>query len=967
MNAINESQFFNKYSPILTNIICFFVIATGVFSLISNIFNDKNPINTIISGSIILCGLTIILLNLDYVFQIKKIIISFLSLIIIFASIYIIMYEGRLEHITPINIFLIGCTFLMITKNVNPWLYQTVVWLVFSTALFSLCNYLNGVDVNNYFIAKFTTMSLTLTAYFLLLSIAILLMKLDDGIMRIILEDTLGGYTLRRIIPFIIIVPILITFVENKGVDFHAYDERFGDSIDIIGFFVIFSAVFAFIASLVNKQQYLRSSAEQKLQESELLFKVFAEKIDTVFYRTNADLSKIIYVSPAFKKIWGYEPEELYKNPQLWIQCIIPEDRNKIEEMFFQNLKLTNTVSTMYSIIRPDGKKRIIYDTAYQINNVNNTLTNTIIGVAVDITETYLQKEQLKTEHKILNIIETSHSIHDAYFKILQIISSNFELDFCELWLVDEGKNVLRCISFWRRNDEILKNYHPKDHELEFDLTDKLQVKIWKEKNSIWIKNFLPTASSSYSMDSDLMNAFGVPLIYQNCVLGVMSFISLKQYAIDNDVIKSIENMAKILAKAMYNKFSEMKFIEQSSHDLLTNLLNRFSFEKVVDDQLQTIKLKFASILLIDIDNFYLINESVGVDNADQILKLFASRIEKFITNHEIILGRLESDKFVIFYKDIKFIDEIINYAQQIQFLFREPFMVNNEKISLSVSIGIANYPQDGITTKELIKNAILTIADAKSLGGKTIQLYSKKISTVALEKIQLKNDINAALLKKQFLLYFQPQVDLKTNTICGVEALLRWQHPKKGLITPDLFLYFAEEFGLIKEIDEFILRSVCNFLQPKWTGPPISVNISAYQLKDKFHFLEYIEQLISEFQLNPKNIEFEITESYIMQNTQHNIAILAALHHLGFNFAIDDFGTGYSSFSYLPLIPANKIKIDRCFIQDLPSNDKNVKIVKSIINLAHSLDMKVIAEGAEKECEVNFLKQVNCDAVQGF
>lgn len=207
----------------------------------------------------------------------------------------------------------------------------------------------------------------------------------------------------------------------------------------------------------------------------------------------------------------------------------------------------------------------------------------------------------------------------------------------------------------------------------------------------------------------------------------------------------------------------------------------------------------------------------------------------------------------------------------------------------------------------------------------------------------------------------------MNTGKICGAEALVRWQHPVKGLISPNSFIDIAENTGLITALNEYVTRMVFQYIKADWQGPPISINISAQQIKDKYHLVEFLESLMKQYDVDPKFIGLEITESMIMEDTKHNISVLSALSELGFTIIIDDFGTGYSSFSYLYRIPAEKIKLDKAFISGLPDNYANAQIVKAMIKMLHSLRKKVIAEGAETEDEIQFLKACECDIAQGF
>jgi EAL domain-containing protein (putative c-di-GMP-specific phosphodiesterase class I) len=228
-------------------------------------------------------------------------------------------------------------------------------------------------------------------------------------------------------------------------------------------------------------------------------------------------------------------------------------------------------------------------------------------------------------------------------------------------------------------------------------------------------------------------------------------------------------------------------------------------------------------------------------------------------------------------------------------------------------------------------------------------------------------SDLRQAIIQNEFQMAYQPQIELKTDTICAAEALVRWHHPIKGLIPPNEFISLAEKSDLIVSLNEHIMRLVFQQIGSDWQGPPISINISARQFQNGFRLVEYIEIIMKEFAINPKYIELEITENMLLKNTEHNLAVLSAINNLGFEIAIDDFGSGFSSFGYVTRLPVHKIKIDKTFITGLPDNVNNCKIVAAIIRMSQSLDKIALAEGAETKAEVDFLRQNNCDMVQGF
>lgn len=406
---------------------------------------------------------------------------------------------------------------------------------------------------------------------------------------------------------------------------------------------------------------------------------------------------------------------------------------------------------------------------------------------------------------------------------------------------------------------------------------------------------------------------------------------------------------------------------QQARHDFLTGLLNRSALEADIDQIIVSKQLKSMAVLVCDIDRFQLVNEALGHAFGDKLLKAVAIRLSELIRRDRIGIARLGADKYILYIADISR-QSALDYAQIIQHKLSESFEIVQDKINLSVCIGIATYPQDGLDGKSLVINADLAMRIGKDKGGNRVHFFTKDLPLFASKAISMEGDLRAAMLNTdQFILEYQPQVDLNSGAIIAAEVLVRWMHPSRGLIYPGEFISFAEKNNLIVALNEYVMRMVFDQIHLIKLDIPLSINISAQQFKDGFHFVDYVELLMKEFNISAQQIELEITENMLIEDTEHNLAVLKALSELGFQIAIDDFGTGFSSFNYLNRLPVQKIKIDKSFISGLPTNLANVKIVKAVIALVHSLDMSVLAEGAQTKEEVDFLKQASCDMIQGF
>lgn len=874
----------------------------------------------------------------------------------------------RMVPITAINFIFVACAFAFVVRKLFGWKLQTLVWFIFFLGMFSFYNYINGADIH-LLIVKYTSMSRTSSLLFILLSCGILLLKPDAGLVKIVLQKSTGSYILRYLLPLFLLVPILLNLFENQFESLGIIDPNFGDSFNAAGTFVLLSIAILFITHIIDREEKKLLLAQTVIRQNEMIFHEFTDHVDIVFFKLSPDLNTILYASSAYEKIWGKSIESLYKNSRDWFESIVPEDQTLVYDIFFNELKNKPNVSVEYRIKRPDGTIRNILTRAFQLKDKTNNVF-CIIGLAVDMTDVMIQKKNIQLQLDIASIMEQEKAINDAAPKIVKRICKAFAWDLGELWLVDESNQSLRCVNAWHKENLRMMKYNKKSRAYTFKLDVGLPGRVWKEKQPIWIGDYSKRPEFERSVaagKAKLHSAFGVPILFQNKVFGIMNFFSSHIQKPDAELLNLMKSIGRSIGEFINRAHSNEQIQAISRNDILTGILNRSTLEENLDTILEKEKPSMAAVFSIDIDKFKLINEKFGLDYGDALLKSVTERLIDLNDHEKDNLARLGADRFLIYIKTAKSKDELFEFASKIKHSFEKPFEMHSQKIPLTVSVGIAIYPQDGHNSKSLITHANLTITHAKMKGGNQIEFFSKEFSGIASEKFDMHTDLQSAINKNQFYLNYQPQIDLKSGRICGAEALVRWEHPTKGLLSPAVFIKYAEQMGLIVSLNEHIIRLV--FQQIKWGFPklPVAINISAQQFKDKYRLVEYLESLIEEFRVDPQWIELEITENMLMDNLHHTIAVLGALKDLGFQFAIDDFGTGFSSFNYLNRIPAHKIKIDRSFIDGLPENKANAEIVKSMIALFHSLGKKVVAEGAEVEAEIDFLKQEHCDMVQGY
>jgi diguanylate cyclase (GGDEF)-like protein/PAS domain S-box-containing protein len=408
-----------------------------------------------------------------------------------------------------------------------------------------------------------------------------------------------------------------------------------------------------------------------------------------------------------------------------------------------------------------------------------------------------------------------------------------------------------------------------------------------------------------------------------------------------------------------------------ASHDSLTNLPNRNLLSDRLGHAISRARWhkRLVAILFLDLDRFKMINDTLGHSIGDLLLQAIADRLSVILRDGDTV-ARLGGDEFVIILDDVAREEDVAKVAQKILETLSRPLMLKGQEIFMTASIGISLFPNDGDDSQNLLKNADTAMYLAKEQGRNNYQHFSPNMNVKTLERLALETNLRHALERKELILHYQPFLNLSTGKIIGMEALVRWRHPDLGLISPAKFIPLAEETGLIVPISEWVLKSACEQNRAWQTAglPPIhiAVNLSARQFQEK-NLAMMVKQVLKETGLDPAYLELELTESVIMKNAETTTAVLREFHDLGIEISIDDFGTGYSSLNYLKRFPVNKLKIDQSFVREITTDPDDAAITVAIIAMGHSLHLKVIAEGVETKEQLEYLRSIDCDEIQGY
>jgi diguanylate cyclase (GGDEF)-like protein len=410
---------------------------------------------------------------------------------------------------------------------------------------------------------------------------------------------------------------------------------------------------------------------------------------------------------------------------------------------------------------------------------------------------------------------------------------------------------------------------------------------------------------------------------------------------------------------------------QMAYRDPLTNLPNRILLHHSLQEAIKQAERSHQpiSVFCLNLDQFQTINTNLGYLSGDTLLQKVAERLSRGL-GKEATVARLGGDEFSLLLPNLANREELANLAQFLSKLLAEPYDINGHYTQIQSSIGIAIYPEHGNTADRLLHQADIAMRYAKTQGIGTYQFYHHDLDKRALERQTFQESLKGSLDSHQLVLYYQPQINLVTGRITGAEALLRWQHPELGSVPPDKFIPVAEETGFIIPIGQWILQTACqqacSWQHPSRSPVRVFVNLSARQLKQQ-NLIETIDGVLKQTGLNPDALVLELTETSVMEAVDTTIPILQRLRTMGIHISIDDFGTGYSSLNYLKRFPIDTLKIDKSFVRDITTDANDAAIVKAIIAMAQSLQLKVVAEGVETNEQLTFLRQMGCNAMQGF
>ncbi|MDF1882375.1 EAL domain-containing protein [Sulfurimonas sp. SAG-AH-194-C21] len=679
-------------------------------------------------------------------------------------------------------------------------------------------------------------------------------------------------------------------------------------------------------SKLLGTTQDITEQEANKVQAQELS-QVIQHSSNEIYIIT-LDTLEYLYVNQGACDALGYTEKELL--------CMNIKDINPYikDEEILQQRSLLESQNYMLNRTIHRRKDKSTYSVQSYLHTISYHNKRACVIFDTDISDIVALEFQYKKQAKVLEYI------HDS---VISIDKDGYITNW------NKGSTTL----FEYTQEEIVGKSIAKIYDIDNEYTFEELFIILNNQGNLDIEAYM-LKKESHRIICDL--SLSVSRDENNNIDGYIGYLQ------DITAQKKTEELLK----------QQTQLLEKQAHyDILTGLPNRTLFKDRLSQAIIISKRnrnKFA-LFFIDLDQFKQINDSLGHHIGDEVLVEAAKRLHSVI-REEDTLARLGGDEFTIILKDLQTIQNTSVIAKKIVDIMKEPIVINNHNLYVTASIGISIYPEDATNEPNLIKFADVAMYKAKDAGRNNFQFYSSDMTSQAFERVVLESSLRLAIKQEQFIVYYQPQYDALTDTIIGMEALIRWQHPSLGLTLPIKFIALAEETGLIIEIDRLVMSMAMKqftlWYSQGFNPGVLSLNLAMKQLNE-VDFLTHLLETMQAIGFKTQWLELEVTEGQVMKNPESSITTLNTIHDLGIEIAIDDFGTGYSSLAYLKKLPLDKLKIDRAFVKDIPEDEDDMAITKAIIALAKSLNFKLIAEGVETQEQKDFLVKNGCDLIQGY
>lgn len=583
-------------------------------------------------------------------------------------------------------------------------------------------------------------------------------------------------------------------------------------------------------------------------------------------------------------------------------------------------------------------------------------------------------RNKLEIENTIARLLSDATTVDEALAEVLKQLATAYGWDCGAFWQVADNGRLLRCASAWTQGDAALNAFYARHQEMPVHSSGNgVARRVWKTDAPCWIPDVQScggTVRAEGFALAGIRSGAAFPINAGKEKIGVIELFSRHTIEPQDLVLAALSSFGAQIAQFCKRKQAEHDLWQTATHDALTGLPNRSMFNDALAQGFARARRRRnrIAVMFVDLDRFKTINDTLGHEAGDAMLIGIAQRLRR-VTREVDLVARLGGDEFVLMIEDFARNDELGQIADRILRELDAPINCAGHLLHATASIGISISPDDGEEMATTLKCADIAMYRAKEEGRNQFRFYAAAMSAHTVERLSLENNLREAIVREEFLLHYQPKAELASGRIAGVEALIRWKSPRRGMVPPGDFIPLAEETGLILPIGRWALQTACRqgraWQLEGLPGMRIAVNLSAYQLTPDLP--AEVSAALTDAQLDPEWLEIEVTESMVMRNPEQSARILDSLRALGVHIAMDDFGCGYSSLGALKRLPIDSLKVDRSLVSDLPDDAGDNAICRAIVAMAHALQLRVVAEGVETEAQREFLRGLQCDEMQGY
>ncbi|CAN7498677.1 EAL domain-containing protein [Variovorax paradoxus] len=708
--------------------------------------------------------------------------------------------------------------------------------------------------------------------------------------------------------------------------------------------------------------RHLRTS-ERQLEEAQHLASLGSWILDP---ETGA-----LQCSEEARRILGFEAGHLRPELPALLSRVPAAERPAVEQQIAQASRSMERSEFEHHLCLPDGTERWLHVIAQSAEEDGKTMVR---GTVRDATRPRKDALRQGLEYRIARLLAGDGRAETVITQALEAVCTDLRWDCGALWSVGED-GVVRCAAAWHADHipPAVRQFASDSRSFEYRADEGSLGRAWKTGGIVQIDVLAAPghfARDAMAREAGLAVGIVVPMAVTDSITA-LELLGSNPYAVDAQTQESLRVIALQIAQYKQRKQAERSLRFMASHDGLTGLFNRAALQHELARAIKRSNRhqKQFAVIFVDLDRFKHINDTLGHGVGDEMIKICGERLTALLREADVV-ARFGGDEFVLLLENLSSANDAAGLAEKVLTCCAEPFFLAGRELHVSASVGVSIYPDNGADAEALLKNADTAMYRAKERGRNTFRFYAAKMNAQNTEQLMLESALRHALERGELEMHYQPKMDLQTQRIVGVEALMRWHHPILGMIPPVQFIPIAEELGLIVSLGKWALERACADSRSwqKYGLPKVlmSVNLSPRQFESRTLIAD-IQAVLEASGLEPSLLELEITEGAVMANPEHAAKLLRAIRDMGVGLAIDDFGTGYSSLSYLKHFPLSTVKIDRSFINDLSQDADARALIDGIITLAHGLRMKVVAEGIETTAQLDYLRSHGCDEAQGY